>query len=107
MLSRRAVLFYAASGVGKSSLVNAGLIPKLLGGERGLDCEVLGVVRVSGATGSGATGCGANENVFTKSILGQLKDRIGYSTLLDYLKDKYAKDGHVAARRRQSSFSSS
>ena len=96
VLSRRAVLFYAASGVGKSSLVNAGLIPKLLGGERGLDCEVLGVVRVSGATGSGATGSGVDENIFTRSILGQLKEGIGHSTLLDYLKDKYAKDRQVA-----------
>ena len=69
VLSRRAVLFYAASGVGKSSLVNAGLVPKLRGGERGLECDVLGVVRVSAAVGSKY-----NENLFTKSVLGQLKD---------------------------------
>jgi WD40 repeat protein len=87
VLSRRAVLFYAASGVGKSSLVNAGLVPKLRGGERGLECEVLGVVRVSAAVGSKC-----NENLFTKSVLGQLKDGVNYSSLLDYLKDKYTSD---------------
>jgi hypothetical protein len=87
VLSRRAVLFYAASGVGKSSLINAGLLPKLQGGERGLHCEVLGVVRVSGAAGSNR-----DENVFTKSVLGQLKDGLGYSSLLDYLRDKYTPD---------------
>ena len=80
VLSRRAVLLYAASGVGKSSLVNAGLVPKLRGGERGLECEVLGVVRVSAAVGSDC-----NQNVFTKSVLGQLKDGVDYSSLLDYL----------------------
>jgi WD40 repeat protein len=91
VLSRRAVLFYAASGVGKSSLVNAGLVPKLHGGERGLDCEVLGVVRVSGAEGSDR-----DQNVFTKSVLGQLKDGLGHSSLLDYLRDKYTADKQVA-----------
>ena len=84
VLSRRAVLLYAASGVGKSSLINAGLVPKLLGEARGVDCEVLGVVRVSGVAG-----CGANENVFTKAILGQFKDSGGCLTLLDYLKGRY------------------
>jgi WD40 repeat protein len=84
VLSRRAVLFYAASGVGKSSLINAGLIPNLPRGERGTDCELLGVVRVSGAAGASGP-----ENVFTKSILGQLPGAAGHSSLLDYLRDKY------------------
>ena len=69
---------------GKSSLINAGLVPKLLSEARGVDCEVLGVVRVSGVAG-----CGPNENVFTKAILGQFKDSGGCSTLLDYLKGRY------------------
>jgi hypothetical protein len=84
VLSRRAVLFYAASGVGKSSLINAGLVPKLHGAERGRDCEVLGVVRVSAAVRPDT-----NENVFVKSVLGQLQNGVGYCSLLDYLKDKY------------------
>ena len=84
VLSRRAVLLYAASGVGKSSLINAGLVPKLLCEARGVDCEVLGVVRVSGVAS-----CGADENVFMKAILGQFRDGGGCSTLLNYLKVKY------------------
>ena len=85
VLSRRVVLFYAASGVGKSSLINAGLVPKLLYSERGIDCDLLGVVRVSATSGSDS-----DANVFTTSILGQLPDGLKSSSLLEYLTNRYA-----------------
>ena len=84
VLSRRVVLFYAASGMGKSSLINAGLVPKLVRGERGVDCDVLGVVRVSAGTGSSSDG-----NVFSRSLLGQLEGGVNVLSLVEHLKNRY------------------
>src|SRR4051812_45640105 len=44
VISHAAVLFYAQSGTGKSSLINAGLIPLL----KAKQCQILPVARVCG-----------------------------------------------------------
>ena len=62
VLSERLVLFYAQSGAGKSSLINARLIPQL----RELGYAVLPVARVSGELPSGVTEV---DNVFLLNLM--------------------------------------
>jgi len=61
VISERVVLLYSASGAGKTSLINARLIPEL----RGQSFDVLPVARVGGSPGAGI----APANVFVYSAL--------------------------------------
>ena len=82
-MSERLVLFYAQSGAGKSSLINARLVPGLE--ERGF--AVLPVARVSGQSALGETAA----NLFTYNLLlslepgDQARPDLAEKTLKDYL----------------------
>jgi hypothetical protein len=102
VIAHRVVLLYAASGAGKSSLLNAGLIPLL---EEEEDFEVLPVARIGGPSGSSPLGGG--ENVFAKGLLSSWEPSQGDvaarsdAALADYLIDRprsIGEDGFRAAR---------
>ena len=85
VITRRLVLFYAQSGAGKSSLINACLIPGLE--EKGF--EVLPVGRVSGMLPSETN----VDNIFVYNLMlsldqsGQQLSRFGDMMLADFLDD--------------------
>ena len=91
--SERLTLFYAESGAGKSSLLNARLIPGLE--ERGY--VVLPVGRVSGAPP--AEMMGAIDNIFAFNLMDQIDDdnsapqRYAKATLSDFFKRLVSDDG--------------
>jgi hypothetical protein len=64
VIARRAVLLYAQSGAGKTSLIKAGLIPEL---KRREEFEILPIARVTGAGESAGT------NPYLASALGYLQ----------------------------------
>ncbi len=70
IISNRLVLFYAQSGAGKSSLINARLIPNL----RQAGKAVLPIGRVSGALPEGVTGV---ENIYLFNLLLSLDESDG------------------------------
>ncbi|MFN0086734.1 MAG: hypothetical protein ACKVX9_15195 [Blastocatellia bacterium] len=82
VISHRAVLFYAESGAGKSSLINAGLIPELE--KEGF--EILPIVRVQGLLKETDPGTIDNLYVFNSilCLYGDLKERADH----DHLKRK-------------------
>jgi hypothetical protein len=93
LAARRLVLFYAQSGAGKTSLINAGLIP-LLEKKRGF--EVLPVARPSGTAPHGIT----PTNIFVYNLMVHI-DKSGRATqccadlhLTDFLLDLGQQDGH-------------
>jgi WD40 repeat protein len=83
--SRRLVLFYAESGAGKTSLINAGLTPLLE--KRGF--EVLPVARVSGV----APGDVTPANIYSYNVMASIDEsqrspeRFAKVTLTDFLLD--------------------
>ena len=68
VVAQRVVLFYAQSGVGKTSLLQAGLIPHLQEKRR---VDVLPVTRVGGQ-GSREQSLGADGNIFVFNLLSDL-----------------------------------
>lgn len=82
VISERVVLLYSASGAGKTSLINARLIPEL----RGQSFDVLPVARVGGSPGAGITPA----NVFVYSALRTLAcPKTDLSTLVDCTLDAF------------------
>jgi len=82
VISERVVLLYSASGAGKTSLINARLIPEL----RGQSFDVLPVARVGGSPGAGI----APANVFVYSALRTLAcPKTDLSTLVDCTLDAF------------------
>ena len=85
IVSERLLLFYAQSGAGKSSLLNARVIPKLRDEER---FQVLPVGRVSGELPAGAV---AVDNIFAFNLMTSLNQsdeqsqRLAQVTLSDFL----------------------
>lgn len=70
LMARRLVLFYAQSGAGKTSLLNAGLIPKL---KKDRKYEVLPVGRVGGGVRNESDAFAANwKNPFVYNLLSSL-----------------------------------
>src|SRR5215213_10807193 len=63
IVSNPVVLLYAASGAGKSSLLNAAVIPRLA---RDQECETLPVARVRGLR---EQDLGAERNIFVAAVL--------------------------------------
>jgi len=101
IIAHPAVLLYAPSGAGKTSLINAGLIPLL----EDRDVEVLGLARVRGEPSQTAP---ANiQNIFTFNTLLSLQPKsrdlrnLGAVNLQGYLKrKKYPAPTRRLARRR-------
>ncbi|KAA3659986.1 MAG: hypothetical protein DWQ04_20725, partial [Chloroflexi bacterium] len=91
IISHRLVLFYAQSGSGKSSLINAKLIPGLT--DEGF--EVLPVGRVSGSNGLTIN----TENIFVYNLISSLhqekKEQPGFPqfSLSEFLDNLVQKDG--------------
>ena len=80
VLAQRVVLLYAASGAGKSSLLNAGLIP-LLEEEKGFD--VLPVARLLSDRNREASS--GTRNVFASALLASWSAPTDASSIADYL----------------------
>ncbi|MEZ4660031.1 MAG: hypothetical protein R2911_20940 [Caldilineaceae bacterium] len=95
IVSSRLMLFYAQSGAGKSSLLNAGVIPQL----RANGFEVLPVARVSGALPERA---GQVDNVYVMNLLLSIEQgaispaHLAQMTLTEYLGHLVERDGLFA-----------
>lgn len=100
ILSERLTLFYAQSGAGKSSLVNARVVPRLRDRE---GFEVLPVGRVSGALPQGVD---AVDNIYAFNLMASL-DResdpkvLSRLTLKDFLAGLEGDDGDETGRGRR------
>ena len=92
VLSERLVLFYAQSGAGKSSLINARLIPQL----RNFGYAVLPVARVSGNLPDGVS---AVDNIYLFNLMlglanaGSVPDRFAQMDLAYFLAHLSSEDG--------------
>lgn len=70
VIAHRTVLFYAQSGAGKTSLINAGLLPRLVARDR---LQVLPIASVAGAREIGdEDGSAPAANVFVHNLLSSL-----------------------------------
>ncbi|MCB0114304.1 MAG: hypothetical protein KDD84_09450, partial [Caldilineaceae bacterium] len=96
VVARRVVLFYSESGAGKSSLINARLIPKL---EEERQFEVLPIARVSGASPDIEV-----DNIYVYNLMNCLNheklepEHFGHMALSDFLINLEAEDGHYFYR---------
>jgi hypothetical protein len=103
VIAHRVVLLYAASGAGRSSLLNAGLIPSLL--EKGF--QVLSPARLGAAPAEARL---RSDDIYTASVLASWTEaamatadrtRLEEMLLTDYLRElprPLADDGHPARR---------
>lgn len=82
IIAQRNVLLYGKSGTGKTSLLNAGLIPALQ--ERGL--QILPVARVQGVIPEENT-LPTGTNIYMQNVLLGWNENTKHRTLVDYLAD--------------------
>lgn len=81
LIAQRTLLLYGKSGTGKTSLLNAGIMPELV--ERGF--QVLDVARVQGVMAPGQESQPVYKNIYVANVLLGWDDKMSHENLSDYL----------------------